>query len=101
MILVNNLNRETAFSLNRIWKPAIILTALAFAIPILTIAGFILQPSAEIWQHLVDTVLFNRGYLCLVDQCLPVSRETVLCMGTFTAAGDAGLHYCLYLHRYV
>ena len=57
MILVNNLNRETAFSLNRIWKPAIILTALAFAIPILTIAGFILQPSAEIWQHLVDTVL--------------------------------------------
>jgi iron(III) transport system permease protein len=57
MILVNNHKRETAFSLNRIWKPAIILTALAFAIPILTIAGFIVQPSAEIWQHLVDTVL--------------------------------------------
>lgn len=59
MILVKNLNQGSAFSLNRIWKPAIILTALAFAIPILTIASFIVQPSEEIWQHLVETVLFE------------------------------------------
>ena len=57
MILGKNFNPGSAFSLNRIWKPAIILTALAFAVPILTIAGFIVQPSREIWQHLVETVL--------------------------------------------
>lgn len=45
--------------LDRFWKPAIILTALVFAVPVLTIASFLIQPSAEIWQHLIDTVLID------------------------------------------
>ncbi|MCP4431111.1 MAG: iron ABC transporter permease [Gammaproteobacteria bacterium] len=57
MILGRNINPASVSSLNRMWKPAIFLTTLFFAVPILTIAGFIVQPSAEIWQHLVDTVL--------------------------------------------
>ncbi len=46
-------------SLDRFWKPAIVLTALIFAVPVFTIASFLIQPSAEIWQHLVDTVLID------------------------------------------
>ena len=43
--------------LDRYWQPGILLTALVFAIPILTIGSFLFQPSGDIWQHLVDTVL--------------------------------------------
>ena len=39
------------------WQPGILLTALIFSIPVVTIASFIFQPSGDIWQHLVDTVL--------------------------------------------
>jgi len=31
--------------------------ALLFSLPIFTIAGFVLTPAGEIWQHLLDTVL--------------------------------------------
>ena len=48
-------------SLDSLWKPAIVITALVFAVPVFTIASFLIQPSAEIWQHLLDTVLI--GYL--------------------------------------
>ena len=47
--------------LDSLWKPAIVITALVFAVPVFTIASFLIQPSAEIWQHLLDTVLI--GYL--------------------------------------
>jgi len=43
------------------WQPGILLAALIFSIPVLTIASFLLQPSGDVWQHLVDTVL--TGYL--------------------------------------
>ena len=43
--------------MQRLWKPAIILLAVLFSLPIFTILSFILHPSSEIWQHLVDTVL--------------------------------------------
>jgi iron(III) transport system permease protein len=39
------------------WQPGILLTALIFSIPVLTIASFLFQPSGDVWQHLVDTVL--------------------------------------------
>ena len=39
------------------WQPSIVLTALIFAIPVITVAGFLFQPSEDIWQHLIDTVL--------------------------------------------
>lgn len=43
--------------LNRLWQPGIVLVALIFSIPVLTIAGFIFEPSGENWQHLKETVL--------------------------------------------
>ena len=43
--------------LDRCWQPGIVLTALVFGIPILTIGSFLFQPSGDIWQHLVETVL--------------------------------------------
>lgn len=45
--------------LDRCWQPGIVLTALIFSIPILTIVSFLLQPSGDVWQHLVDTVLVD------------------------------------------
>ena len=44
-------------SIQRLWKPGIILLALVLSLPIFTTLGFILHPSNEVWQHLVDTVL--------------------------------------------
>ena len=41
----------------RLWQPSIILVAVIFSIPVLTIAGFVFEPSGENWQHLKDTVL--------------------------------------------
>lgn len=43
--------------MQRLWKPGIILLALLFSVPIFTILSFIVHPSSEVWQHLVDTVL--------------------------------------------
>jgi len=43
--------------LERFWQPGIVLVALIFSIPVLTIASFVFQPSGENWQHLKDTVL--------------------------------------------
>jgi iron(III) transport system permease protein len=43
--------------MQRFWKPGVLLVALLFSLPILTVAGFVVVPTNEIWQHLVDTVL--------------------------------------------
>ena len=43
--------------LSRLWHPSIVLVALIFSIPVLTIASFIFDASGENWQHLKDTVL--------------------------------------------
>lgn len=40
-----------------LWKPGVVLVACLFSLPIFTIAGFVVHPSNDIWQHLVDTVL--------------------------------------------
>ncbi len=45
--------------LDRLWQPGIVLIALILAIPIFTVAGFLFQPSEDIWQHLLDTVLID------------------------------------------
>ncbi len=55
----NGLQLSKRSILDRLWKPAIILTALFFSVPILTIASFLTRPASEIWQHLLDTVLIN------------------------------------------
>jgi len=39
------------------WQPSIILVAAILSIPILTIAGFVFEPSGENWEHLKQTVL--------------------------------------------
>ena len=39
------------------WQPGIMLTALIFSIPVVTIASFLFQPTGDVWRHLVDTVL--------------------------------------------
>jgi iron(III) transport system permease protein len=43
--------------MQRLWKPGIVMVAVLFSLPIFTIAGFIVHPSNEVWQHLLDTVL--------------------------------------------
>lgn len=43
--------------MQRLWKPGILMVAILFSLPIFTIAGFIVHPSNEVWQHLIDTVL--------------------------------------------
>jgi iron(III) transport system permease protein len=43
--------------MQRLWKPGIFLLAVLFSLPIFTILSFIVHPSSEVWQHLVDTVL--------------------------------------------
>ena len=39
------------------WQVAIILVAILFSVPTLTILSFVFQPANDIWQHLYDTVL--------------------------------------------
>jgi iron(III) transport system permease protein len=43
--------------MQRFWKPGVLLVALLFSLPIFTVAGFVVVPTNEIWQHLLDTVL--------------------------------------------
>lgn len=43
--------------MQRFWKPGILLVAILFSLPIFTISSFIIHPSNEVWQHLLDTVL--------------------------------------------
>ncbi len=59
MILGKGLQLSNRSYLDRLWKPAIVLTALVFAVPVFTIASFLIRPSADIWQHLLDTVLID------------------------------------------
>ena len=50
--------KSTAQSwMGRLWQPGIVMAALLFSIPVLTIAGFVFEPSNDNWQHLKDTVL--------------------------------------------
>jgi len=44
-------------SIGKLWQPGIMLVALLLSIPILTIAGFVFEPSGENWEHLKQTVL--------------------------------------------
>ncbi|MBT6553164.1 MAG: iron ABC transporter permease [Gammaproteobacteria bacterium] len=44
-------------SIDKLWQPGIILVALLLSIPVLTIAGFVFEPSGENWEHLKQTVL--------------------------------------------
>ncbi len=59
--------------MQRLWKPGIILLAVLFSLPIFTILSFIVHPSSEIWQHLVDTVLSEY----LVNSALLMSGVAV------------------------
>jgi iron(III) transport system permease protein len=43
--------------MQRLWKPGIFLLTILFSLPVFTTLSFILHPSNEVWQHLVDTVL--------------------------------------------
>ncbi len=64
------------------WQPGILLTALIFSIPVLTIASFLLQPSSDIWRHLVDTVLADyllNSVLLMVGVTLGTLSMGVIC----------------------
>ncbi|NCC29632.1 MAG: iron ABC transporter permease, partial [Gammaproteobacteria bacterium] len=39
------------------WSAGIVAVALLTGLPVLVIVGFVLVPSGDAWQHLVDTVL--------------------------------------------
>jgi len=68
--------------LDRCWQPGIVLTALIFSIPVLTIASFLLQPSGDVWQHLVDTVLVDyilNSALLMVGVTLGTLSIGVIC----------------------
>ena len=41
----------------RLWRPMVVLVALALGLPVLTVFGFLLAPAGDVWQHLADTVL--------------------------------------------
>ncbi len=72
-----------AISIGKLWQPAIILVALVLSIPILTIGGFVFEPSGDNWEHLKQTVLpeYLRNSALLV---LGVSIGT-LSIGVSTA----------------
>ncbi|MFT5219038.1 MAG: iron(III) transport system permease protein, partial [Gammaproteobacteria bacterium] len=59
--------------LDSFWKPGIFLIVVFFSLPMLTILAFVFQPSSDIWQHLVDTVLseylLNSLWLMLGVAC--------------------------------
>lgn len=64
------------------WQPGILLTALIFSIPVLTIASFLLQPSGDVWQHLVDTVLTDyllNSALLMIGVALGTLSMGVIC----------------------
>ena len=44
-------------SSSRVWRGAVILTASAFALPVLFVLASVLTPAGEVWQHLVQTRL--------------------------------------------
>ena len=67
----------------RLWKPSIILVAVVFSIPILTIASSIFEPSGENWTHLKETVL-GEYLLNSALLVLGVSLGTLL-LGVSTA----------------
>ena len=64
------------------WQPGILLTALIFSIPVLTIASFLFQPSGDVWQHLVDTVLTDyllNSALLMIGVALGTLSMGVIC----------------------
>jgi iron(III) transport system permease protein len=64
------------------WQPGILLTALVFSIPVLTIVSFLMQPSGDVWQHLVDTVLADylfNSVLLMVGVTLGTLSMGVIC----------------------
>jgi len=64
------------------WQPGILLTALIFSIPVLTVASFLFQPSGDVWQHLVDTVLSDyllNSALLMIGVALGTLSMGVIC----------------------
>ncbi len=64
------------------WQPGILLTAFVFSIPVLTIASFLLLPTGDIWQHLVDTVLADyllNSILLMIGVALGTFSMGVTC----------------------
>lgn len=58
------------------------MTALIFAVPILTVAAFLFQPSPDIWQHLLDTVLIDyigNSFLLMIGVGLGTFSIGVTC----------------------
>lgn len=41
------------------WSVSVILVALAFSLPVLTVFGFLFVPTEGVWEHLIDTVLVD------------------------------------------
>jgi iron(III) transport system permease protein len=39
------------------WRAGVLVVALVVALPVLTVAGFLLQPATAVWQHLAQTAL--------------------------------------------
>jgi iron(III) transport system permease protein len=65
-----------------LWQPGILLTAFVFSIPVLTIASFLLLPTGDIWQHLVDTVLADyllNSILLMIGVALGTFSMGVTC----------------------
>jgi iron(III) transport system permease protein len=59
-----------------------LLTAFVFSIPVLTIASFLLLPTGDIWQHLVDTVLADyllNSILLMIGVALGTFSMGVTC----------------------
>ena len=44
-----------------LWRAGVLIVAVVLAVPVLTVIGFLLQPSGEVWEHLLATVL--EGYV--------------------------------------
>lgn len=40
-----------------LWRSSVVVIALLLALPVVTVLSFLLQPSGEVWRHLVATVL--------------------------------------------
>jgi len=80
--LINSKFRSPASLLESLWQPGILLTAFVFSIPVLTIASFLLLPTGDIWQHLVDTVLADyllNSILLMIGVALGTFSMGVTC----------------------
>ena len=80
--MINSKLRSPASLFESLWQPGILLTAFVFSIPVLTIASFLLLPTGDIWQHLVDTVLADyllNSILLMIGVALGTFSMGVTC----------------------